>query len=57
MEGMPLSTVSVVPMTPIFPEELESCVIEGPAERRALANDLLTSGAGHRLNLARTSLR
>lgn len=55
--NMPLSPVAVVPMTPIYPEELESCVIEGPAERRALANDLLTSGAGHRMSLTRTSLR
>lgn len=57
LQGMPLSPVIVVPVTPIFPEELETCVLEGASERRALANDLLTSGSGHRMNAARKSLR
>ncbi len=54
---MPLSEVAVVPITPIYPEELESCILEGTKERRALANDLLASGYGHRMQLGRTSLR
>ncbi|MEM7471208.1 MAG: hypothetical protein AAF340_07640 [Pseudomonadota bacterium] len=57
IKDMPLSKVKVIPITPIFPEELESCVLEGPGERRALANDLLTTGAGHRADMDRTSLR
>jgi hypothetical protein len=57
MTGMPLSPVAVVPVTPIYPEELETCVLEGASERRALANDLLTSGSGHRMNTTRKSLR
>ncbi|MEM6595405.1 MAG: hypothetical protein AAF672_11495 [Pseudomonadota bacterium] len=57
IKDMPLSETIVVPITPIFPEELESCVVEGPAERKALANDLLTTGAGHRVYMDRTSLR
>ncbi|MCY4335203.1 MAG: hypothetical protein OXC60_11105 [Litoreibacter sp.] len=57
IEGMPLSDVMVVPITPIFPEELESCVVEGPDERQALTNDLLTTYAGHRADMDRTSLR
>ena len=55
--GMPLGPVRAVPLTPIFPEELESCLIEGASERRALANDLLTTGIGHRMKTSRTSLR
>jgi hypothetical protein len=54
---MPLGPVRAVPLTPIYPEELESCLIEGPSERRALANDLLTAGIGHRMKTSRTSLR
>ncbi len=56
-DGMPLGTVRAVPLTPIYPEELESCLIEGASERRALANDLLTTGIGHRMRTSRTSLR
>ncbi len=55
--GMPLGPVRAVPLTPIYPEELESCLIEGASERRALANDLLTTGIGHRMKTSRTSLR
>ncbi len=55
--NMPLGTVRAVPLTPIYPEELESCLIEGASERRALANDLLTTGIGHRMRTSRTSLR
>ncbi len=55
--GMPLGPVRAVPLTPIYPEELESCLIEGASERRALANDLLTAGIGHRMKTSRTSLR
>jgi len=54
---MPLGPVRAVPLTPIYPEELESCLIEGASERRALANDLLTTGIGHRMKTSRTSLR
>lgn len=55
--NMPLGPVRAVPLTPIYPEELESCLIEGASERRALANDLLTTGIGHRMKTSRTSLR
>lgn len=53
----PLSPVRVVPLTLIFPEELEDCIIGGAAERRSLANDLLTTGYGHKTDPKRSSLR
>lgn len=56
-EDMPLGPVRAVALTPIYPEELESCLIEGASERRALANDLLMMGVGHRMKTSRTSLR
>ena len=54
---MPLSPVRVVPLTLIFPEELEDCVVGGPKERAALVNDLLTTGQGHKTDTRRASLR
>lgn len=53
----PLSNVHVVPLTLIFPEELEDCVVGGPKERAALVNDLLTTGQGHKTDTRRASLR
>ncbi|MEM9582753.1 MAG: hypothetical protein AAGA08_06530 [Pseudomonadota bacterium] len=53
----PLSPVRAVPVTLIFPEELEDCVVGGPKERNALVNDLLTTGQGHKTDTARASLR
>ncbi len=54
---MPLSRVRVVPITLIFPEELEDCVVGGPSERKALVNDLMTTGQGHKTDPKRSSLR
>ncbi len=57
MPDMPLSPVKVVPLTLIFPEELEDCVVGGSKERAALVNDLLTTGQGHKTDTKRASLR
>ncbi len=54
---MPLSPVRVVPLTLIFPEELEDCIIGGPKERSGLVNDLLTTGHSHKTDTQRASLR
>lgn len=55
--GTPLSSVRAVPLTMITPEELESCLIGGAEERQLLANDLMTTGVGHRSAPVRMSLR
>lgn len=57
IKNMPLSQVKVIPLTLIFPEELEDCLVSGPNERRALVNDLLTTGQGHKSDPKRSSLR
>ena len=57
IKGMPLSRVRAVPLTLIFPEELEDCLVSGADERRALVNDLLTTGQGHKSDPKRSSLR
>ncbi len=57
MTQAPLSPIRVVPLTLIFPEELEDCVVGGVNERRGLANDLLTTGYGHKTDPKRSSLR
>lgn len=57
MTEAPLSPIRVVPLTLIFPEELEDCVVGGASERRGLANDLLTTGYGHKTDPKRSSLR
>lgn len=54
---MPLSEVRVVPLTLIYPEELQACVKGGRTERRTLADDLLVTGQGHRTNPRRQCLR
>lgn len=57
IKNMPLSKTRVIPLTLIFPEELEDCLVSGANERRALVNDLLTTGQGHKSDPKRNSLR
>lgn len=57
MRGMPLSKVRVIPLTLIYPEELEDCLVSGPDERKALVNDLLTTGHAHKSDPNRAKLR
>ncbi len=57
MQGMPLSTVAVVPLTLLHAEEVAACIEGGKAERQSLATDLLTTGTGHYSKPSRPSLR
>jgi hypothetical protein len=57
IEDMPLSEVKLVALTLISSAELDECVIDGGQARRALADDLMTTGTAHRTVTTRALLR